>query len=74
MSHYNNLLFTTIFSLFLLILITNYCKSTDYNFFMLDLPGSSPNIDIEEGWLNIKHKNRKDRFLFPRQARQGRAT
>ena len=28
----------------------------------------TPNIDIEEGWLNIKHKNRKDRFLFPRQA------
>tara|TARA_Y100000741_G_scaffold345136_3_gene310327 strand:+ start:2064 stop:3206 length:1143 start_codon:yes stop_codon:yes gene_type:complete len=27
----------------------------------------TPNIDIEEGWLNIKHKNRKDKFLYPRQ-------
>lgn len=28
----------------------------------------TPNIDIEEGWLAIEHKGRKDRFLFPRQA------
>jgi UDP-sulfoquinovose synthase len=28
----------------------------------------TPNIDIEEGWLDIKHKGREDRFLFPRQA------
>ncbi len=28
----------------------------------------TPNIDIEEGWLDISHKGRKDRFLFPRQA------
>ena len=28
----------------------------------------TPNIDIEEGWLDIHHKNRSDRFLFPRQA------
>ena len=27
----------------------------------------TPNIDIEEGWIEIKHKNRKDKFLFPRQ-------
>ena len=27
----------------------------------------TPNIDIEEGWLNIKHKNRQDKFLYPRQ-------
>ena len=27
----------------------------------------TPNIDIEEGWLNIKHNNRKDKFLYPRQ-------
>ena len=27
----------------------------------------TPNIDIEEGWINIKHKNRIDKFLFPRQ-------
>ena len=28
----------------------------------------TPNIDIEEGWLDISHKGRKDRFLFPRAA------
>jgi UDP-sulfoquinovose synthase len=28
----------------------------------------TPNIDIEEGWLEIKHKGKKDKFLFPRQA------
>jgi len=28
----------------------------------------TPNIDIEEGWLEIEHKGRKDHFLFPRQA------
>ena len=28
----------------------------------------TPNIDIEEGYLNIEHKGRNDRFLFPRQA------
>ena len=27
----------------------------------------TPNIDIEEGWLDIKHNDRKDRFLYPRQ-------
>lgn len=28
----------------------------------------TPNIDIEEGWIDIQHKGREDRFLFPRQA------
>ncbi len=28
----------------------------------------TPNIDIEEGWIEIDHKNRKDTFLYPRQA------
>jgi UDP-sulfoquinovose synthase len=28
----------------------------------------TPNIDIEEGWLEIDHKGRKDTFLYPRQA------
>ena len=28
----------------------------------------TPDIDIEEGWLDIEHKGRKDTFLFPRQA------
>jgi len=28
----------------------------------------TPNIDIEEGWIDIEHKGRSDKFLFPRQA------
>lgn len=28
----------------------------------------TPNIDIEEGWLEIEHNSRSDKFLFPRQA------
>ncbi len=28
----------------------------------------TPNVDIEEGWLDVEHKGRKERFLFPRQA------
>ncbi len=28
----------------------------------------TPNIDIEEGWLEVKHKGREQKFLYPRQA------
>jgi UDP-sulfoquinovose synthase len=28
----------------------------------------TPNIDIEEGWIDIEHKGRRDTFLYPRQA------
>lgn len=28
----------------------------------------TPDIDIEEGWLEVEHKGRSDKFLFPRQA------
>ena len=28
----------------------------------------TPNIDIEEGWIDINHNGRSDKFLFPRQA------
>ena len=28
----------------------------------------TPNIDIEEGWLEVEHKGRKETFLYPRQA------
>ncbi|MCF6247403.1 MAG: NAD-dependent epimerase/dehydratase family protein [Desulfobacula sp.] len=28
----------------------------------------TPNIDIEEGWINIDHKGRNQKFLYPRQA------
>ena len=26
----------------------------------------TPNIDIEEGWIEIEHKGRRDKFLYPR--------
>jgi UDP-sulfoquinovose synthase len=28
----------------------------------------TPNIDIEEGWLNVEHNGRQQKFLYPRQA------
>lgn len=28
----------------------------------------TPNIDIEEGWIDIQYKDRSDTFLYPRQA------
>jgi UDP-sulfoquinovose synthase len=28
----------------------------------------TPNIDIEEGYIEIEHKGRRDKFLYPRQA------
>lgn len=28
----------------------------------------TPDIDIEEGWLDIEHKGRRQKFLYPRQA------
>lgn len=28
----------------------------------------TPNIDIEEGWLEVERNDRKEKFLFPRQA------
>jgi UDP-sulfoquinovose synthase len=28
----------------------------------------TPNIDIEEGWIDVDHKGRSHRFLYPRQA------
>lgn len=28
----------------------------------------TPNIDIEEGWLDVEYKGRKQKFLYPRQA------
>jgi len=27
----------------------------------------TPNIDIEEGWIEVQHKGRHERFLYPRQ-------
>jgi len=28
----------------------------------------TPNIDIEEGWIEVEHKGRSQKFLYPRQA------
>lgn len=28
----------------------------------------TPNIDIEEGWINVQHNGREQKFLYPRQA------
>ena len=28
----------------------------------------TPNIDIEEGWIDVQHKGRRQKFLYPRQA------
>ena len=28
----------------------------------------TPNIDIEEGWIDVAHNKRKQKFLYPRQA------
>ena len=28
----------------------------------------TPNVDIEEGWIEIEHKGRREKFLYPRQA------
>jgi UDP-sulfoquinovose synthase len=28
----------------------------------------TPNIDIEEGWIDVEHNGRRQKFLFPRQA------
>ncbi|BBO82766.1 NAD-dependent dehydratase [Desulfosarcina ovata subsp. sediminis] len=28
----------------------------------------TPNIDIEEGWIDVEHKGRSHKFLYPRQA------
>ncbi len=28
----------------------------------------TPNIDIEEGWLEVEHKGRREKFLYPRAA------
>ncbi len=28
----------------------------------------TPNIDIEEGWLDVEHKGRRDRMLYPKKA------
>ena len=45
-------------------------KAPDCHIIKLGTMGEygTPNIDIEEGWIDIEHKGRRDRFLYPRQA------
>jgi UDP-sulfoquinovose synthase len=52
----------------LLFAIKDYCPEA--HLIKLGTMGEygTPEIDIEEGWLEITHKGRKDKFLFPRQA------
>ena len=49
-------------------LVKNYKK--DCHIIKLGTMGEygTPNIDIEEGWLTVKHNKRSDKFLYPRQA------
>lgn len=60
----NNLLVTNN----LMFAIRDFCRDT--HVIKIGTMGEygTPNIDIEEGWLDIEHKGRKDIFLFPRQA------
>ena len=46
--------------------IKKYCPNT--HLIKLGTMGEygTPNIDIEEGWLNIEHKGRKERILYPK--------
>ena len=60
----NNLLITNN----LMFAIKDFCPETHVVHIGTMGEYGTPNIDIEEGWLEIEHKGRKDKFLFPRQA------
>lgn len=44
-------------------------KDTNTHLIKLGTMGEygTPNIDIEEGWLDVEHKGRKDRMAYPKQ-------
>lgn len=48
--------------------VREYCS--DAHIIKLGTMGEygTPDIDIEEGWIDINHNGREDKFLFPRQA------
>lgn len=52
----------------LILAVKEYCPSC--HIVKLGTMGEygTPNIDIEEGWIEINHKGRSDKFLFPRAA------
>jgi UDP-sulfoquinovose synthase len=60
----NNLLVTNN----LMFAVKDYSRST--HIIKLGTMGEygTPDIDIEEGWIEVQHKGRRDKFLFPRQA------
>jgi UDP-sulfoquinovose synthase len=60
----NNLLVTNN----LMFAVRDYCRDT--HIIKLGTMGEygTPDIDIPEGWIDIAHNSRSDRFLFPRQA------
>ena len=51
----------------LIFLVKEYCANAHIIHLATMGEYGTPNIDIEEGWLNIKHKNRSENFLFPRE-------
>ncbi len=61
-TQYNNVMGT----LNLLFAVKKYCP--ECHIVKLGTMGEygTPNIDIEEGWLEIKHKGRSDKLLFPK--------
>lgn len=62
MTQYNNV----IGNLNLLFAMQRHCPDT--HLIKLGTMGEygTPNIDIEEGWLEVEHKGRKDRVLYPK--------
>jgi UDP-sulfoquinovose synthase len=60
----NNLLITNN----LMFAVKDFCPNTHIIHVGTMGEYGTPDIDIEEGWLEIEHKGRKDKFLFPRQA------
>lgn len=61
---HNNLMVTAN----LIFAVKEYCPSA--HIIKLGTMGEygTPNIDIEEGWLEVSHNGRKQNFLYPRQA------
>lgn len=52
------------------LLYTLHAEAPDCHLVKLGTMGEygTPNIDIEEGWLNVQHNGRADRVLFPKRA------
>ena len=46
----------------------NCVRNIDWHLIKLGTMGEygTPNIDIEEGWLELEHNGRKDKVLYPK--------